>query len=60
MLLISKKEHLDIVAAYGLSDLYIRKGSLKTRENLPEVLNGEVVTILDATQDERNSIPGGR
>ncbi len=57
MLLNSKKEHLDIVAAYGLSDLYIRKGALKARESLPEVLNGEVVTILDATQDERTQYP---
>jgi hypoxanthine phosphoribosyltransferase len=57
MLLNPQKEHLDIIAAYGLSDLYLRKGALKASRSLPEVLNGELVTIFDVTQDERAQYP---
>jgi bifunctional protein TilS/HprT len=57
MLLNPQKEHLDIIAAYGLSDLYIRKGALKASKSLPEVLNGKVVDIFDFTQDERTQYP---
>jgi len=57
MLLNPQKAHLDIVAAYGLSDIYLRKGPLKASESLPEVLNGETVAILDATQDKRTQYP---
>jgi bifunctional protein TilS/HprT len=57
MLLNPQKAHLDIVAAYGLSDLYLRKGALKASESLPEVLNGETVAIFDATQDKRTQYP---
>jgi len=57
MLLNPQKEHLDIIAAYGLSDLYLRKGALKASKSLPEVLNGEIVAILDFTQDERTQYP---
>ena len=57
MLLNPQKEHFDILAAYGLSDLYLRKGALKASKSLPEVLNGETVAIFDATQDERTQYP---
>ena len=57
MLLNPQRAHLDIVAAFGLSDIYLRKGALKASESLPEVLNGETVTIFDATQDERTQYP---
>lgn len=57
MLLNPQKEHLDIIAAYGLSDLYLRKGALKASRSLPEVLNGKLVAIFDATQDERAQYP---
>jgi len=57
MLLNPQKEHLDIIAAYGLSDLYLRKGALKASRSLPEVLNGKLVAIFDATQDERTQYP---
>jgi bifunctional protein TilS/HprT len=57
MLLNPQKAHLDIIAAYGLSDLYLKKGAIKASESLPEVLNGETVTILDATQDKRAQYP---
>jgi bifunctional protein TilS/HprT len=57
MLLNPQKEHLDIIAAYGLSDLSLRKGALKASKSLPEVLNGKVVAIFDFTQDERTQYP---
>jgi len=57
MLLNPQKEHLDIIAAYGLSDLYLRKGALKASKSLPEVLNGKLVAIFDFTQDERTQYP---
>jgi bifunctional protein TilS/HprT len=57
MLLNPQKEHLDIIAAYGLSDLYLRKGALKANKSLPEVLNGKLVAISDVTQDERAQYP---
>jgi bifunctional protein TilS/HprT len=57
MLLNPQKEHFDIIAAYGLSDLYLRKGALKASKSLPEVLNGKVVVISDVSQDERTQYP---
>ncbi|MCJ7655378.1 MAG: hypoxanthine phosphoribosyltransferase [Dehalococcoidia bacterium] len=57
MLLNPQREHLDIIAAYGLSDLYLRKGALKASKSLPEVLNGKLVAIFDFTQDERTQYP---
>jgi bifunctional protein TilS/HprT len=57
MLLNPQKEHFDIIAAHGLSDLYLRKGALKASKSLPEVLNGKVVAIFDFTQDKRTQYP---
>lgn len=57
MLLSPQKEHLDIVAAYGLSDLYLRKGALNAHKSLHDVLNGKIIAIFDATQDERVQYP---
>ena len=47
MLLNPQREHLDIIAAYGLSDLYLRKGALKASKSLPEVLDGKILAIFD-------------
>ncbi len=57
MLLNPQKEYLDIIAAYGLSDLFLRKGALKASRSLAEVLNGEIVAILDSAQDKRIQYP---
>jgi len=57
MLLNPQKEHLDIIAAYGLSDLYLRKGALKASKSLPEVLDGKIVAIFDVAQDKRAQYP---
>jgi len=56
-LLDPKKEYLITVGAHGLSDLYLRKSPLDARKSLPEILDGKVVAIPDATQDERVQHP---
>ena len=53
----SQKEYLITVGTYGLSDLYLRKGPLDARRSLPEILDGKVVFIADATKDERVQYP---
>ena len=57
MLLNSKREHLDIMAAYGLSDLYLRKGALNAHKSLPEILEGKAVAIADVSQDNQAQYP---
>jgi bifunctional protein TilS/HprT len=57
MLLNPQREHLDIIAAYGLSDMYLRKGALKASKSLPEVLDGKIVAIFDVIQDKRAQYP---
>ena len=57
LLLDSKKEYLTTVGAYGLSDLYLRKGPLDARKSLPEVLDGKIVVVSHAPTDERVQHP---
>ncbi len=52
-----QKEYLITVGAYGLSDLYLKKGPLDVHRSLPEILEGKVVYIADATRDERVQYP---
>jgi bifunctional protein TilS/HprT len=52
-----RKEYLITVGAYGLSDLYLKKGPLDVHESLPEILDGKVVLIADATKDGRVQYP---
>ena len=53
----SQKEYLITVGAYGLSDLYLKKGPLDARKSLPDILEGKVVFIADAAKDERVQHP---
>jgi bifunctional protein TilS/HprT len=53
----SRKEYLITVGAYGLSDLYLKKGPLDVHKSLPDILEGKVVFIADATKDERVQYP---
>jgi bifunctional protein TilS/HprT len=53
----SQKEYLITVGAYGLSDLYLKKGPLDARKSLPDILEGKVVSIADAAKDERVQHP---
>jgi hypoxanthine phosphoribosyltransferase len=57
LLLDAKKEYLTTLGSHGLSDLYLKKGPLSARKSLPEILNGKVVLIPDATKDERVQHP---
>jgi len=53
----SHKEYLITVGAYGLSDLYLKKGPLDVHKSLPDILEGKVVFIADAAKDERVQYP---
>ena len=57
MLLNAQKEYLSIIAAYGLSDLYLRKGALNAHKSIPEILDGKIIAILNITKDERAQYP---
>jgi len=57
LLLDTQKKYLLTMGARGLSDLYLRKGPLDARKSLPEILDGEVVVIPDATKDKRVQHP---
>ncbi len=49
----SRKKYLSTIGAFGLSDFYLRKGLLDAHKSLPEILDGKVVFVHDATNDER-------
>lgn len=53
MLLSPDKKVLLHTAAYGLSDWYIRKGPVSTDKSLSEALEGKVVAVLHAPEDDR-------
>ncbi|MDY7019303.1 MAG: hypoxanthine phosphoribosyltransferase [Chloroflexota bacterium] len=53
LLLNPQKKYLVTVGAYGLSDLYLKKAPVDARRSLPEILDGKVVFIADATKDKR-------
>ena len=57
MLLSPHKEHLFVIAAYGLSDTYIRKGVLNAYSSLPEIIEGEISSITEITHDKRAQFP---
>jgi len=57
MLLSPQKGHLDIVAAYGLSDMYLKKGALDARKSLHEVMEGKTVAVFEAKSDKRTQYP---
>lgn len=53
MLLTEDKKQLLNIAAYGLSDWYVRKGPVSIDKSISEALDGKSITVLDATKDER-------
>jgi len=57
MLLSPHKEHLTIIAAFGLSDLYLRKGAINATKSLPEVLEGKIVSVTDITAEDQAQYP---
>ncbi|HBH87511.1 MAG TPA: hypothetical protein DDY17_07925 [Syntrophaceae bacterium] len=52
-LLDEKTKRLELVASYLLSTKYLDKGTLISDKSIPEVLEGKVVTIKDASKDPR-------
>ena len=53
MLLSPDKKALFHTAAYGLSDWYIKKGRISSDKSLAEALEGKVVAVLHAPEDDR-------
>ncbi len=52
-----QKKFLITVGAYGLSDIYLKKGPLDVHKSLPEILDGKVVFIANAAKDKRVQHP---
>ncbi len=57
MLLNPRREYLDVLGSYGLSDFYLRKGILDARKSYPEILDGKIVTVEDCLVDNRTQFP---
>lgn len=57
LLLNPKNDYLTTVGAFGLSDLYLRKGPLDAKKSLPEVLEGQLAIVSHAPSDERVQHP---
>ena len=53
MLLSPNKKVLLHTAAYGLSDWYLNKGRISADKSLAEALEGKVVAVLHAPEDDR-------
>jgi len=56
-LLSPDKKLLFHVAAWGLSDWFVKMGPLSADKSIPKVLDGNPVAVLDATSDERIQYP---
>lgn len=52
-LLDTKKRTLELLAAHGLSDTYMQKGSVDADRSIAEAMEGKVVLIKDARVDHR-------
>jgi GAF domain-containing protein len=53
MLLSPDKKHLFHIVSYGLSDRYIKKGPVLADRSMAEALDGKVVDVLVAADDDR-------
>jgi len=52
-----QRNTLEVSAAHGLSEAYLKKGRLDADKSIAETLNGKIVIILDATNDPRVQYP---
>jgi GAF domain-containing protein len=57
MLLDEKGEQLEVMASFGLSDRYVKKGPLLADKSIFETLKGKPVIIEDAASDPRVQYP---
>jgi signal transduction protein with GAF and PtsI domain len=56
-LLDEKRQKMELVASYGLSDRYINKGPVGTDKSLTEAMMGKAVSIYDVAQDPHATYP---
>ncbi len=56
-LLDQKRQQMELVASYGLSDRYINKGPVGTDRSLTEAMTGKAVSIYDVALDARATYP---
>lgn len=56
-LLDEKRQKMELVASYGLSDRYINKGPVTTDKSITEAMMGKAVSIYDVASDPRASYP---
>ena len=56
-LLDKSRNKLDVSASYGLSKTYLRKGPLDADRSIAETLDGQIVLILDTSNDSRVQYP---
>ncbi len=56
-LLDEKRQNMELVASYGLSDRYINKGPVGTDKSITEAMMGKAVSIYDVVSDPRANYP---
>ncbi len=56
-LLDEKRQQMELVASYGLSDRYINKGPVGADKSLTEAMTGKAVSIYDVALDARATYP---
>jgi signal transduction protein with GAF and PtsI domain len=56
-LLDQKRQQMELVASYGLSDRYITKGPVGTDKSITEAMTGKAVSIYDVASDARAIYP---
>jgi len=56
-LLDEKRQKMELVASYGLSDRYISKGPVGADKSITEAMTGKAVSIYDVASDPRATYP---
>jgi len=56
-LLDEKRQQMELVAHYGLSDRYINKGPVETDKSIAEAMTGKAVSMYDVQSDPRAMYP---
>ncbi len=56
-LLDEKRQKMELVAHYGLSDRYINKGPVETDKSIAEAMTGKAVSMYDVLSDPRAMYP---
>lgn len=56
-LLDEKRQQLELVASYGLSERYITKGPVGTDRSITEAMTGKAVSVYDVAQDPTATYP---